>query len=115
MYITSQFKRRIHIIGKPDDVRGCVLKVYDAETSEEILNITRIELLLDVKESNVAKITYYEREPVQTNQSHQFSCFALGRTVVIDGEPVQGTVTVDNPSLNLTAWELASDDKDDQA
>lgn len=94
MYITPDFKRRIHIMGKPDDVRGYMLKVYDTETSEEILNIACIELLLDVREQNVAKITYYEYDE--------------------QGKPVFGydgphsTVTVDNPSLNLTARELAS-------
>jgi hypothetical protein len=87
MYITPQFKRRIHIVGKPDDVRGYMLNVYDTESSKEILNITRIELILDVNKQNVAKITYYKR-----------------------GELIQSTVTVDNPSLNLTAWGLAGDD-----
>ncbi len=91
MYITPTFKRRIHIMGKPDNVVGYMLKVYDAETSEEILGITRIALILDARRDNVAKITYYEYDE-------------QGKPVF--GSSVQGTIITDNPSLNLTAWEL---------
>ena len=93
MNIDPNYKRRIRIVGKLGETRGYALNVYDAETGEAITNVTRIELLLNVKERNEARVTYYELN-------------GKGITIGEDGSPIIGTVVTPDPELDLTAWEV---------
>ncbi len=95
MNIDPNYKRRIRIVGKPGETRGYALNVYDAETGEAITNVTRIELLLNVKEQNEARVTYYEHN-------------GKGITIGEDGNPITRTVVTPDPELDLTAWEVES-------
>ncbi len=93
MDIYKGHKRRIHIEGQLDDTRGYMLTVRDAQTGENINNITHIELSLGVDHENWATITYREKD-------------AQGKLVVgKDRQPVEAEVVVDNPELsNVTAY-----------
>lgn len=93
MDMHKNFHRRIRIEGKPDAIEGDLLTVSDAQTGEQITNIKRVAVLLDVTHDNKAIITYYEKDE-------------SGELVVKDHEPVERTVTVDNPELSVTAYDV---------
>ncbi len=96
MDIHKNFHRRIRIEGKPDAVEGYLLTVSDAQTGELIANVKRVAVLLDVMHDNKAIITYHEKDE-------------SGKLVVKDHEPVERTVTVDNPELSVTAYDVNED------
>jgi hypothetical protein len=87
-------------MGKPNGMAGYMVKVYDAETSEEIENILKIDVTLRPSSVTTATITYVEYGP-HGEMLHD-----------AEGKCIEDNVVVENPSLNLTAYELAGDDGD---
>ena len=57
--IARQKHTRLRIVGKPDDARGYMLLVHDADTGEKVMGIARIVLTLDPNQVNYADVTYY--------------------------------------------------------
>ena len=92
MNIDATYKRRIRIECDPDKPYGRRTHIIDVETGEDITNVTHVMIYLDPRETNVAKLTYFE-------------CDERGQVVVRDGEPVSGEVTIENSEIALTVWE----------
>ena len=92
MNIDYTYKRRIRIECDPDKPHGHGTRIIDVETGEGITNVASIAIYLEPREINVAKLTYFEYD-------------VHGKLVVKDGEPVSGSVTVENPEIALTAVE----------
>jgi hypothetical protein len=85
-------KRRIRIIGKPQNTNGNSVSVYDADTGDEIINVTNVELTLSATGQNLARVTYNVMHPDHTlliNRSH---------------EPVVRKVDVEVTEVDVTAW-----------
>ena len=86
--------KRVRIIGTPGDTTGYNIEVRDAATNEPINNVFRADIVLDAKEQNAVKLSYY-----QTNEH--------GRMVTDeDGEPIKKTATFFNPEIDITAFEV---------
>lgn len=85
--MTPSRKRRIRIEGKPDELCGYLLRVFDADTGEPITNIKSIAIRLSAEHDNEADITYYDK-------------------ATLPGEPgEQRTITLKNPEIAITAYD----------
>jgi hypothetical protein len=60
MNLDQAYNRDVRIIGKQGDVTPFQIIVYDAKTGEAIDNIFRVEVVLDVRELNSARLHYYD-------------------------------------------------------
>ncbi len=60
--MTELYKRHIRVEGKPEHLAGYLLTVHDAETGEQITNITSVDLHLEPDLLNVATVTYIEQD-----------------------------------------------------
>ncbi len=95
MNMTSDFKRRVHIEGQPDNPTGHLVTIRDADTDEAITGIKSIVVYLDAGQVNKAEITYYEineRGNVVADENRE----PVTHTAIVEGEDV---------SLNITAFE----------
>lgn len=103
MHIHPHSKRRLRIVGKPGDVRGATISVYDAETGETITNVKAITLHLHVEHVNHAVVTYYE-----ANEEGKLRADPSG------GGPIESTITLASPEVDVTACELSSEERKDE-
>ncbi|SRR6266705_7528 len=95
MNMTSDFKRRIHIEGQPDNPTGHLVTIRDADTGEAITGIKSMVISMDASQVNKAEITYYEineRGNVVADENRE----PVTHTATVEGEDV---------SLNITAFE----------
>lgn len=100
MLLNENYKRRVRIIGKPDNILGLGIEVRDVETDEMIENVYRAEILLEATEVNAVRLHYYEGDPT------------TGRLVTgEDGEPIKRTATTFNPEIDVTALEVVQEQK----
>lgn len=97
--MNQRWKRRIRIEGKPDEMLGFMIQVFDAESGEMVTNITKLVVTLSVEGENTAEVTYYEKK-------------ADGVGFVLDThhDPVQQTITVPDPEISVTAYEVDPQD-----
>lgn len=79
------YKRRIRVEGKPDELKGYMLTVHDADTGEEITNFTDVEMHLHVMLLNTATVIYLEEDEY--------------------GRPIEKTGVTENPEVAVTALE----------
>jgi hypothetical protein len=87
--------KRVRIIGKPGDTTGYNIEVRDAATNEPINNVYRAVIMLDAKYQNAVELSYYQGKD--------------GRIVAgADGEPVTKKVTIQNPEVDVTAFEVSN-------
>ena len=90
MIIDETFKRQVRIIGKPGGLVGYMVTVQDAETGEPIEHVFRAVVTLDASELNVAELSYYETDK---------------ETGKMQDQPITKTITVEDPELDVTAYE----------
>lgn len=94
MKIDKTFKRRIRIVSKPFALVGCMVKVADVHTGEDIENIYHIEITLDARELNQAVIFYHP-------------CDVEGKMLLDENhDPREETVTVKDPEIDIMALEV---------
>jgi hypothetical protein len=94
MNVSELYKRDIRIEGKPDNKpMGYMTKVTDIETGEMVPGVKSATVYLNAASENKAVLTYYKLD------AHGKYIFDNG------GEPVEKTVTVDNPEVSVTAME----------
>lgn len=96
MNIDLGYNRRIRIEGGMNDLNGRRLHVTDIETGETIQNVIEVTIYLSAvrnRNMNTAKVTYgaFDSE---------------NKPIVIDGEIATGTITLENPEISLTAYEV---------
>lgn len=91
--INATWKRRIRIEGKPDETRGYMLLVCDAETGEMINNVRSVVVRLAPEADNEADVTYHEVDEAGHFMAEK------------DGKSVERTITVKDPEIAVTAFE----------
>ena len=79
------YKRRIRVECKPDELKGYMLTVHDADTGEEITNFTDVEMHLHVSRLNTATVIYLEEDEQR--------------------KPIEKTGITANPEVAVTAME----------
>jgi hypothetical protein len=82
--MSEHFAGRLRIEGKPDETRGYMLTVHDAETGEPITNVVKVTLYLSVDDRNYADVVY--------SSSHQ-------------KQPLLNVLVTNNPEVAVTAFE----------
>ncbi len=95
MHIGAVYKQRIRIETDRDYTDGRHTHIYNLDTGEVITNILEITIHMSgsPREAHTAKITY-----ALMNEQN--------RPVIISDELVTGTLTVDNPELAITVFEV---------
>jgi len=95
MHIGAVYKQRIRIETDRDYTDGRHTHIYNLDTGEVITNILEITIHMSgsPREAHMAKITY-----ALMNEQN--------RPVIISDELVTGTLTVDNPELAITVFEV---------
>lgn len=88
------YKRRIRIIGKPNELEGYKVDVQDAETGESIPNVARAVIVLRSTEINVAILTMFREDP----NTH--------RIRLVDDDVKEDLIRADLPEIDVTALEL---------
>ncbi len=87
------YKRRIRIYCDPKEPVGFRTHVQDLETGEPIKDVTAIKIDLDIQSINEAHLTYYRLD-------------SSGKPIVENGEFVFDTETIEDPAIDITAFEL---------
>ena len=95
MIIDQQYKRRIRIEGKPDEMHGYKLTIHDIETGKQIMNVMGVAIYLSPGEINVADLTY-----VRTNAKGR-----LEHDPDYAFESIVETVRIDNPEIVISVYE----------
>jgi hypothetical protein len=88
----EEFRRRVRIIGKPDNVTGWAVTIIDTETDETIEAVNKAVITLIAGEVNMVELTYYE-----TDEANHI--------VVQDGEPIIKRIKLQHPEIDLYALE----------
>lgn len=88
------FKRNIRIDAPKGYKVGCFVRIIDAETGEFIPGITSATIYIKPNDIVTAELTYYE-----INET--------GHIICKDDAPVEHTVTIENPEIDLPAVERA--------
>lgn len=89
MNIDQTYKKRVRIQGKPGDTKGYQIHVYDLESGEELANVYRVHIMLDVDKESVAYVAFREPHPNNPN------------------EMAYGVATTPNPQIDdVTAIEM---------
>jgi hypothetical protein len=99
MRINEQFRRRVRIIGKPDDLNGWHIEIRDVETGEMIELCFKAVITLIAGELNMVELTYYDTDE------------ETGRLRECDGELVEKQVKLHFPEIDVTALERLQKDK----
>ena len=97
-----QYKRRVRIEGKPDEMHGYKLTIHDIETGKQIMNVMGVAIYLSPGEMNVADLTYVRTNAkgrLEHDPDHSF-------------EPIIETVRVDNPEIAISAYEREKEDQE---
>lgn len=89
--------RHVRIVGSQDEI-GLTTAILDAETGEMLEYVHRAEIVIDVKETNVARLHYYESGPNS------------GRILTDGDEPVTKEITVSVAEIDVTAFEVVDGD-----
>jgi len=87
------YKRRIRIYCDPKEPVGFKTHVQDLETGESIKYVTKIRVDLNLENVNEAHLTYYRVDE-------------KGKAVVENDDLVFTTETIEDPAIDLTAYEL---------
>jgi hypothetical protein len=88
------YKRRVRIIGRTNELEGYKVDVQDAETGESIPNVARAVIVLRPTEINVAILTMFREDP----NTH--------RIIAVDGDVKEDLVRANLPEIDITALEL---------
>jgi hypothetical protein len=99
MRLNEQFRRRVRIIGKPDDLNGWYIEIRDIETGEMIEHCFKAVITLIAGELNMVEITYHELDE------------ETGYLLKRDGELVEKQVKLHFPEIDVTALERLQKDK----
>lgn len=95
MMINEHYNRRIRVVGKPGETHGSMLTIRDIETDALIENVCEVEITLGATHKNWAKLIYYKADETTgklLSDEHR--------------EPIEQTITVDNPEIDVTAFEV---------
>lgn len=104
MHVSGDYKRLICIEGTPGRPYGMAVVVKDAETGEDITNITSIIIYLDARQESRAEITYHEMDGSgKFTRINSDGEFAVSKTTL----PV---AKIENlPAFELHNWEEVFD------
>ena len=98
MHLHEQFKRRVRIVGKPDDTEGWSIHIIDVETGEEIRQVKKAVITLLAGELNMVELTYYEADETD-------------RIIVLDEKLSEKHITLHFPEIDVTAFERLQKEK----
>jgi hypothetical protein len=94
MHIGATYKQRLRIETDRDYPDGRHTHVYNLDTGEAITNILEITIHMSgrPRQAHTARVTY----ALMTEQN---------KPIIVAGEMVTGTLTLDNPELAITVLE----------